>query len=129
MSNPLKGEATVDLEDGRKLVLAFDVNAWIDIEEEVGMKTPEIIKALQDKDNPPGLAFQRAIIWGGLRKHHPEMSIRDAGEIMVEAAEAMAKALNGGMPQEEPQIEDEEDEEDGAVAAPNPRKKVGAGTA
>lgn len=126
MSNPLKGESSVTLEDGRTLTLAFDVNAWIDIEGELGLETPEIIKALQNKENPPGLKFQRIIIWGGLRKYHPEMTLRDAGEVMAEAAEAMAKGLQGGLPQAEEAIEEDEEAEAEAVA--DPPRRVGTGT-
>lgn len=124
----MKGEADVSLKDGRKLKLCFDANAWVDVEDALGMKFPEILEALGDKENPPSLKMQRAVIWGGLQKHHPEMTVRDAGEILVEAAEAMAKAVGGGLPQPEPEIE-EDDEEAEPVAAPNPRRKAGAGTA
>lgn len=107
MANALKGEAAVDLEDGRKLTFCFDVNAWIDIGEELGKVrgkdfTPdEIIAALQDKKNPPGLKLMRVMIWGGLRKYHPDMTIRDAGAIMAEAAPAMEAAMSNGLPVEE----------------------------
>lgn len=122
MANALKGEAEVVLKDGRKLMLVFDVNAWIDIGEELGIELPEIIRRLSDKDNPAGLKFQRTVMWGGLRKHHPEMSMRDAGEVLVEAAAAMAAGLNGGLPQTpEAEPDDEEDEtEAGGEATAGP---------
>jgi hypothetical protein len=121
MANPLKGEAEVTLDDGRKITMAFDVNAWIDIGDELGMEMPEILKALENKEKPPGLKFQRVLFWGGLRKHHPEMTLRDAGELMVEAAGALEKAMLGGMPQAE---------EGGGESSegPTPRRKSGAGT-
>lgn len=127
MANALNAEADFTLEDGRKFTLVFDLNAFIDIGEELGKArgkdwTPdEIVDALKDEANPPGLKFQRVIIWGGLRKHHPEMTIRDAGEVMVAAADAMARALNGGMPEGE-------DSADEADANP-PKRKNGRGTA
>jgi hypothetical protein len=122
MANPMKGEAEVALEDGRKLKFVFDVNAWIDVCDELGMEMDEVLAALRNKEKPPGLKFQRVLIWGGLRKHHPEMTVRDAGEIMLEAASAMEKAMVGGMPQA--------DEEGGADPAEGPTKsrKAGAGT-
>jgi hypothetical protein len=114
MGSPLKTEATIELDDGRRLTFAYDVNAWIDIGEELGklqggvdVELPEILKALSDKENPPSLKFQRVIVWGGLRKHHPEMTVRDAGAIMVEAAPAMERAMAGGLPQEEEGSADE----------------------
>lgn len=120
MANPTKGETTVTLDDGRKLTFAFDVNAFIDISEQLGMKVPDIVKALSDKKNPPDLAFQRAVFWGGLQKYHPEMSIRDAGEVMLEAAPAMARAMDAAMPK---------DDGDGGEANSDPPKpRHGNGT-
>jgi hypothetical protein len=101
MPDATKAEQTVVLDDGRKLQFVYDVNSWIDISDELGMEVPDIIAKLTDKANPPSLKVQRVIIWGGLRKHHSEMSIRDAGEVMVEAAVAMEKALGGSLPQAE----------------------------
>lgn len=129
MSNPMKAEAVVDLEDGRQLTFVYDVNAWIDIGEEIGrmmgreadVELPEILKAMNDEDNPPGLKFQRVLVWGGLRKHHPEMSVHDAGAIMIEAAPAMQRAITAGMPQG--------GEGEPADGEPGPRqRKAGRGT-
>lgn len=125
MSNPLKGEATATLDDGRKLQIVLNANAWVEIEEVLGKKVPDILDEL--KGGNASMKTQRAIIWGGLQKHHPEMTLQDAGEVLVEAAEALAKAVNGGVPQGEPGIE--EDEEDEAEAIAPPRLKAGAGTA
>jgi len=110
MAEPTKGEFPVTMADGRKITLAFDVNAFIDIGDQLGMGVPDVIKALGDKDNPPGLKFQRAVMWGGLQKHHPEMTIRDAGEILVEASEAMQKSIDAAMPKGDEEAGDDTDE-------------------
>lgn len=116
--NAMKGEATATLEDGRTIRLAFNTGAWIAAEEVLGKTTPEIIKELQSGN--ASLRTQRALFYGGLRKHHPEIEIEEAGDILMEAAEAMAAGLNGGMPQgEEGQVDGE--------AAPDPPKR-GTGT-
>lgn len=98
MRNAMNGESEVRLADGRVLRVVFDVNTWIDVCDQLGMEMPQVLEALQDEENPPGLKTQRVLFWASLQKHHPEMSLRDAGEIMVEAAEAMAKAISGGLP-------------------------------
>lgn len=121
MANPIRGEAKVTLADGRVLQIVYDLNAWIDLEQQLGMKLPEIMETLKDKDNPPGLAFQRALFWAGLQKHHSEMTIRDAGEVMLEAAEPMAAAMEGGFP-----VED--DAEAGEAEADPPKPPRGTGT-
>lgn len=99
MPNPHKGESEIELSDGRKLTLAFNANAWIEAEEQLGKPTPDIVDELQS--GRASLKTQRALMWAGLRKHHPEIDIAEAGEILLEAAQQMAKAINGGMPQEE----------------------------
>lgn len=120
MPDKTKGEATITLESGRELTFAFDVNAFIDIADELQMDVPEVLKLIGDKDNPPGLKAQRVIFWGGLQKHHPEMTIRDAGEVMLEAAPAMAKAMGAAMPKA--------DEGAGEEADADPPKPRGRGT-
>jgi hypothetical protein len=128
VADPMKAETSVTLDDGRTLTFVFDLNAWIDIGEELGKErgkdlTPDEVTALlTDKDNPPGLKFQRVMIWGGLRKYHPEMSVRDAGEVMVEASQAMEKAMAGGMPKQK------EGSAGDADADPPKRRKRGTGT-
>ena len=38
--------------------------------------------------------YQRILVWASLQKHHPEITLEEAGEIMLESAEAeMAKAI------------------------------------
>lgn len=123
MANPMKAETVVELDDGRTVTMVFDVNAWIDIGDQLGMEVPEIIKVLQDEEKPPSLKMQRVIIWGALRKHHPEMSLRDAGEILAEAAEAMSKALAGGMPQQ-----GEGMPADGEAGPPKAKRGAGTGS-
>lgn len=141
--NPMKGESEVTLSDGRTLKFAFDANAWIDIEEmsreELGARLTmkQILDRLSPKegeDEPePDLKFQRLIIWAGLRKHQPEITIREAGAMLVEAAQAMADAVNGGMPQGEdeprPAVDvDAEDEEAGTDADAGPILPAETGT-
>lgn len=118
--NAMKGEAEARLADGRTLKLAFNVNAWVAIEEQLGMPMPEILEKIAS--NKASLAIQRAIMWGGLRKHHPELSLEDAGDVMVEAAEAMRSGLEGGA------ARDEEGAGETPEDPPSRRPRRGAGT-
>lgn len=97
MPNPMKGEAEVKLADGRTLRMAFDANAWCAIEEQLDKGTPEILEELQS--GRARMKTQRAMMWGGLRKHHPEISVEEAGEILIEAAQQLSDAIEGGLPQ------------------------------
>ena len=117
--NPLKGEAEAKLEDGRTIRLVFNANAWIAAEELLGKSTPEVLAELATER--ASLKTQRAIVWAGLRKHHAEIELEEAGDLLVELAEAMGKGLTGGLPQaEEGASEDGED--------PPRRPRRGAGT-
>jgi hypothetical protein len=120
MANAVKGEVEVPLEDGRKLKLVFDANAWCEIEDALGRNTQDIIADLQAKPPRAGVKVQRAIMWGGLRRYHPELSLEDAGDILIEASEALHKAIGSAMP--------EADAEAGeAEAGPRkPRRGTGA---
>lgn len=131
MANPAKGEADIKLADGRQIKLVFDANAWCEIEDALGRTTQDIVADLKPRMaddgktvlEPPkaGLKVQRAIIWGGLRRYHPEFTIEQAGDILVEAAEGMAKAIGGGMPQ----AEGEEAGEDAEPHPPKPSRGTG----
>lgn len=117
--NPLKGEAEATLEDGRTLRLVFNANAWIAAEEVLGKTTPEILAEIASEK--ASLKTQRAIVWAGLRKHHPEIEIEEAGDLLVELAEAMSRGLTGGLPQAEEGASDDGE-------GPPRRKRGGAGT-
>jgi hypothetical protein len=125
MVNPKKGEAEIELGDGRKITLCYNANAWIEAEEVLGKPTPDIIDELQG--GRASMKTQRALMWAGLRKHHSEITLDDAGEMLIDAAEAMSRALNGGLPEPEPE-QPLDEEEAGEEAEPGPRKRRGAGT-
>jgi hypothetical protein len=136
MANPINGVAEVVLGDGRTLKLAFDANAWVEVEEASGLEVPEIIDKLTT--GKVSMKLQRTIMWAGFRKYHPEIGIEEAGALLFEAADAMQRALGGGMPQGEPETPREEsefDDEDGEGEAGRdaepgpPLASAGAGTA
>lgn len=124
MANPLKGEAEVKLDDGRTLKLVSNTSAWIAAERALReggapKSTPEIIEELAS--GKASLETQRALIFGMLRKHHPEIDLEEAGELMVEAAQGMQQAMTDGLPKAE---------EAGAESTPDPTPpRSGAGTA
>lgn len=134
MANKMNGEAEVDLADGRKLKLCFDANAWIAVEDETGLELPDIIDKLGA--GKVSMKLQRTIMWAGLQKHHPEVSQREAGELLFEAAEAMQRAIAGGMPaddgaaaiENDSEFEGGDEEEAVAEAEAGPLLSAGTGT-
>ncbi len=90
MANPLKGEAALAL-SGRQFTMVFDFNAMCTLEEATG-KTAESL--LEDLDGDR-LAMRdlRALVWASLQARQPELSLRDAGDLLSEDAPAVTGAL------------------------------------
>lgn len=78
MANRLKGEAAFTVE-GQTYVLAFNVNAMCEVEYVLDLSTDRILKALTAS---PSLHIVRALLWGGLRQHHPGVDLFGAGTLM-----------------------------------------------
>lgn len=131
-ANSMKGEADVELDDGRTLRLCFNANTWFGLEELSGKDMPEIIELLQG--GKASMRLQRQMMFCGLQKYQPEITIEEAGEVLFEAATAMAAALAGGLPQGAPDgargdEADDDDQEAGTDATAGPPKTTaGVGT-
>lgn len=118
-ANRQKGEAGFEV-DGRTYVLAFNVNAMCEVEYVLNLSTDAILKALM---RSPPLHIVRALLWGGLREHHPNIDLNGAGVLMEEAGgagptlEKVGEALMAAFPDPK-----------GGDDTPNPRKGAKAGT-
>lgn len=104
MANPHRGD--VDLAAGGKTYrLRLDINAIAELEDHTGQSINEIAAALNDPATMR-MSLARAVFWGAMRSTHPEVSIKDAGEIMheagfAEAMEAVGKAFLLAFPEAE----------------------------
>lgn len=83
-ANRVKGEATFEV-GGRSYVLAFTVNAMCEVEYILNLSTDRILSALV---RSPPLHIVRALLWGGLRQHHPDIDLPAAGDLIEEAGGA-----------------------------------------
>lgn len=77
------------LADGRELTLEFDLDAFIEAESAYGKP----MRALLADAKAGFIGSVRALLYGGLRKHHPEVTPALAGEIAMSRSEAAADAL------------------------------------
>lgn len=119
MANRAKGEAGLEVE-GKHYVLAFNVNAMCEIEYILDMSTDRILRALTVS---PPLNVVRALLWGGLRHHHPDIDLIAAGSL-IEAMGGAGPALDKigeGLQSAFPDAPEGGD-------APDPRKGAAAGT-
>jgi hypothetical protein len=95
MANKVFGEARLTLEDDRELTLRYDFNAMIEAEEAANMGTEEIMKALAA--GSPRLKVARAMLYGGLRYHHDDISLDEAGDLFMSDSEAVSEAMGRAM--------------------------------
>ena len=105
MANQVKGEATVRLGDGRELTLCLDFDALCAIEEVLDRPIVEIFDELEraaSAAKSPRLGTVRALVYGGLRKHHPEITLTEAGDLVANNVSALSQGLSkaqaGGAP-------------------------------
>ena len=61
---------------GKEYRIEYDINAGCDMEDRGG----KMITQLLD-DN---LRSTRLALWGGLRKHHPDLTLLDAGDLVTQ---------------------------------------------
>lgn len=96
MANPHKGDLGFDAEiageDGVKqskhFTLCYSTDAICQAEEVLNLSLLEIGQEMRSWEKSPNrirTAFVRALFWAGLTKHHPEIDLKAAGELMIEA--------------------------------------------
>lgn len=77
MANAEKGEVAVKV-GGRDLTLVYTYNTVAELEQIEGVPFVALVQRLADGTT---LAF-RLMLWGALRKHHPDLSLFDVGDIL-----------------------------------------------
>lgn len=84
-ANPEKGEFGIEI-GGRPYVLAMDFNGFIDLQ---GLFTKgdvvPSVDSLMDRAQKGDLAVMRGVFWATLRRHHPEITVQQAGDLINEA--------------------------------------------
>lgn len=88
MANPVKGEVAFEVE-GQTYKLVLDFNALCEVEEVLGAGGMDLAR-------PKAI---RAIFWAALLRHHPDVTVQDAGDLigalgLERAGEVVAEAMN-----------------------------------
>lgn len=81
MANPVRGEVEFTAGD-KTWTLRYTANSLCELEDHMGKTTTEIISVMQ---GDPGVKAVRSVFWAGLIDRHPDMDVRQAGEIMTDA--------------------------------------------
>jgi hypothetical protein len=71
MANPVKGEVAFEVE-GRDYKLVLDFNALCEVEDVLGADGMDLAR-------PKAI---RAIFWAALLRHHPDVTVQDAGDLI-----------------------------------------------
>lgn len=89
MVNHLKGEAPLKLSDGREFVFLLDFDALVEAESAYGKPLPRLMA-----DASQGyVGAVRALLLGGLRRHHPDFTTDEATAIILTDFEAVATGM------------------------------------
>lgn len=101
MGNPLKGDVTFEA-GGRSRRLRYSADALCAMEGQLDMGIFSIAQKLQDPD--PRLEFIRVVFWAGLLEQDPEITVREAGDLVVElgvmdALAKIAEAMQAAFPE------------------------------
>lgn len=110
MTNPMRGEASFELE-GERYTLTFSFNELVALEDEMGVKVEDLAATLSEKARTIRTVFRIC-----LEAKHGAMTDQEAGNLIsaigpAAAAEVVGKALAAAFPQE---------------ATPDPRKPASA---
>jgi hypothetical protein len=74
---------TIDFKaDGKTYKLQLSANAMVDVEEVIGDGFPKILSDLADQ-NKLSIRKVRALFWGCFRDFHQDVTIEQAGEMMM----------------------------------------------
>lgn len=87
MANRVKGEVPFKLGD-REFILCFNHNALSELEDKLDKGIVSISAEMNRwKDEPERVRIKwvRALLWAGLQKHHPSLTVDDVGEMMSAA--------------------------------------------
>lgn len=126
MANPHKGEVSFDV-DGVTYTLHYSTNAYCELEDLLGRGFGDIAMEMQSWSPPLGpdkkplpetaevaqkrigkikLSLMRAVFWAGLRDRHPDITVRQAGDLMSDMGgggpvmEQVSRAMAAAMPDE-----------------------------
>lgn len=97
MANRFLGEITTEV-DGQTYKLRLDFNAMAEFEDATGKEAFAVFAAFEN--GKASVKDMRAILWAGLREHHPDVDMKGAGAILSHDVDILRQLLEACMPGE-----------------------------
>jgi hypothetical protein len=91
MANAEKGEASFEFE-GKSYTFVLSINALCELEDLLGQRINDTLAKLGNP-NASDLRTMRAMLWAGLREHHPDVTLKQAGVMLQKMGLAGITAL------------------------------------
>lgn len=91
MANRFKGEVSFDCGD-KPYIMRFSANALCELEDALGMGVNAVATQMSDPSTMR-LTMVRTVFWAGLRDHHPDVTLHQAGEIITDLSLTKAMEL------------------------------------
>ena len=95
MGNRFLGEATARA-DGKEWTLRCDFNAMIEFEDATGKDAMDAFEAAEGGD--VDLKDLRHLVHACLLRHHPDATLRDAGDVLSHDMSVVERLIAGAMP-------------------------------
>ena len=144
MANRIKGDTPVTLKDGRTVTLLFDFDAMCEVEDLLDRPFAELLEEISPKFEVPGdpssrlvregraprLKEARALVAAGLKRHHPEIALSEAGNLLLSDGEALFANITTAIESAfgDPDPDGAEAGEDAGAHPPKPKPISGTGT-
>jgi hypothetical protein len=113
MPNALKGETLLNLGGGREFTLVLDHEAIILAADAYGKGFAEMLADSMPPEDADGnivghpkYGAIRALLFGALNYHHPDITLRDASALLLDNMEAVTAALAEAGERGLPKVED-----------------------
>ena len=96
MANRFLGEATVE-HDGRQYTLRCDWNAMCEFEDVTG--EPSALAVFERfETGSVSVNTMRAMMYAFMRRHHPETTLQDAGDLLSANIDALSEVILAASP-------------------------------
>lgn len=95
MANAFRGEVTLTHE-GQDYTMVLDFNALCEYEDATDQEWRSFFKKLED--GTVRATELRAMVWAGLRAHHPDITLAQAGDVLSSNSDAVIRAAVATLP-------------------------------